>query len=577
MFKISYDKKITMVQGDTGVIRMRIHNYKLSKGDEVRFAIVNKGNPSILLCQHSDKKIVLEKQVTVFEKDGDARILIYPYDTENLQPGKYLYEIQVKTKDGRIDTVVPLASFTLMEGSIQGEYSPSTPSAPESTPSEIELRFKRLEDEIIPELGNRITNVENEIDSVSSSLDNITNNNVVLLHTLKNFSKNDISLLLNNMTFESDKKYILDVGVVRSRSKITLNLPSRCHIELLGRIECEYDFITIKFPTISNGGGSLKIEEVEYIGEPSEKDSRIAVEFKKGANIDIDLGVIKNFGYGLYMMCEDDDEWIQYCNFKFHEISVSQIGIGMYVNTNFNWINENNFFGGGLSGIHNILLEKKGGDGSLINSNRFHDLGVYTNKSEIIYIANDGAEGNSFYNLRLWEQDWTTEYTWIYDAGKSNYFSSKYRIPYYGLRLGNNSIYEGDIHDRYDSVTMSYPLITNKIRINEKGQMNMNRFAEYNEGVSQNGRRKLHKYVETVFCGLADGETLYIDVQPHLTQKGVVFFLRKNGSSNSTVRLELPTGVGVNIRDTGLYRCHMIANDWCEVYKIGSGDGIFPN
>ena len=121
MFKIAHDKKITMVQGDTGVIRMKISNHELSQGDEVRFAIANKANSSMLLCQHSDKKIVLEKQVIVFEKDGTARIVIYPYDTENLQPGKYLYEIQVKTKDGRIDTVVPLTSFTLMEGVIQEE------------------------------------------------------------------------------------------------------------------------------------------------------------------------------------------------------------------------------------------------------------------------------------------------------------------------------------------------------------------------------------------------------------------------------------------------------------------------
>ena len=175
MFKIGYDKKITMVQGDTGVIRMRISNYELSQGDEVRFAIVNKANPSILLCQHSDKKIVLEKQVTVFEKDGSARIVIYPYDTEYLQPGKYLYEIQVKTKDSRVDTVVPLTSFTVMAGRIQGEFGQTTPSKPEPTPSEIELRFKRLENEIIPELGNRITNVENEIDSINSSLEQKAN------------------------------------------------------------------------------------------------------------------------------------------------------------------------------------------------------------------------------------------------------------------------------------------------------------------------------------------------------------------------------------------------------------------
>ena len=245
MFKISYDKKITMVQGDTGVIRMRIHNYELSQGDEVRFAIVNKANPSILLCQHSDKKIVLEKQVTVFEKDGSARIVIYPYDTEYLQPGKYLYEIQVKTKDGRIDTVVPLASFTLIDGSIQGEYGQTTPSKPEPTPSEIELRFKRLENEIIPELGNRITNVEKEIDSVSSSLDNITNDGYVILDSIgitafsteeqarANVYNSDLiqplldkgqNLQFNKGFYAFDKQFNFGINSIKGRGKTLSNL-----------------------------------------------------------------------------------------------------------------------------------------------------------------------------------------------------------------------------------------------------------------------------------------------------------------------------------------------------------------
>ena len=199
MFKIAYDKKITMVQGDTGVIKMRISNYELSQGDEVRFAIANKANPSILLCQHSDKKIVLEKQVTVFEKDGSARIVIYPYDTEYLQPGKYLYEIQVKTKDGRIDTVVPLTSFTLMDGSIQGEYGQTTPSKPEPTPSEIELRFKRLENEVIPELGTRITNVENDVDSIMTK---VNADNLLLSRLGKKYvNMNDTYNSIQGMTY----------------------------------------------------------------------------------------------------------------------------------------------------------------------------------------------------------------------------------------------------------------------------------------------------------------------------------------------------------------------------------------
>ena len=263
MFKISYDKKITMVQGDTGVIRMRIHNYELSQGDEVRFAIVNKANPSILLCQHSDKKIVLEKQVTVFEKDGSARIVIYPDDTEYLQPGKYLYEIQVKTKDGRVDTVVPLTSFTLMDGSIQGEYGQTTPSKPEPTPSEIELRFKRLENEVIPELGTRVTNVENEIDGINSSLDQNTSDINFLKETVVNLENR-----LNTETYDDERlKRALNRAIAKGSRIIDLceqtltlqnsiNLFEGCTL-INGKINSDLQDYVFKYVT-SNGAFERK-------------------------------------------------------------------------------------------------------------------------------------------------------------------------------------------------------------------------------------------------------------------------------------------------------------------------------
>ena len=271
MFKIGYDKKITMVQGDTGVIRMRISNYELSQGDEVRFAIANKANPSILLCQHSDKKIVLEKQVTVFERDGSARIVIYPYDTEYLQPGKYLYEIQVKTKDGRIDTVVPLTSFTLMDGSIQGEYGQTTPSKPEPTPSEIELRFKRLENEIIPELGNRITNVENEIDSVNSSLDDI----VININKFNNF-KEALEFCSNN--------------------KCTLLINK--DIDVTEQIE-----ITTNIPIIIKGNGLVNFN--------NNNNSEFGLKINTNCDVEISKGLTFNFNNSVYngiFILNDDSE-----------------------------------------------------------------------------------------------------------------------------------------------------------------------------------------------------------------------------------------------------------------------------
>ena len=282
-----------MVQGDTGVIRMRIHNYELSQGDEVRFAIVNKANPSILLCQHSDKKIVLEKQVTVFEKDGSARIVIQPYDTEYLQPGKYLYEIQVKTKDSRVDTVVPLTSFTLMDGSIQGEYIPTLPGAGipggtepsvpgagtpgESEPGagtnsyDIEVRFKRLENEIIPELGTRITNVENEIDGINSSLDNKTNeirninlpqnyNGGIAVFTDDDGYSTVIDKWVNDICVEKDIK--ISIGVI---SKYTYNADKLNATQLKELQTQGYDLLSHSYEHINLNNATVEQAKNDFV------------------------------------------------------------------------------------------------------------------------------------------------------------------------------------------------------------------------------------------------------------------------------------------------------------------------
>lgn len=354
MFKISYDKKITMVQGDTGVIRMRIHNYELSQGDEVRFAIVNKANPSILLCQHSDKKIVLEKQVTVFEKDGSARIVIYPYDTEYLQPGKYLYEIQVKTKDGRIDTVVQLTSFTLMDGAIEGEYGQTTPSKPEPTPSEIELRFKRLENEIIPELGNRITNVEKEIDGVSSSLDN-------MMYIVPNANGIDdtenIQKTLNNAGVY--KKIIIPYGEYIISESIT-PLEGQT-IEFFGEIKLKsknvvYSMLSISKPNITLINPKLNMDSVNNINSGTKGQQTIISCYSNGYNLSIIGGKLingihngvqggrsglkidgtrfENFGeHAIYLSGMNNDKTEILCNgFTLNSLYIKNVGLDESVN-----------------------------------------------------------------------------------------------------------------------------------------------------------------------------------------------------------------------------------------------------
>ena len=108
MFIIDNDNGIRMIQGDTGSIRLTLDNYKLSSGDKVTFAMTSS----------SLKRLLIEKNITEFESDGTALIILNGRDTVDIAPGSYLYEIQVITKDGRIDTVIPMTRFKIMEGMI---------------------------------------------------------------------------------------------------------------------------------------------------------------------------------------------------------------------------------------------------------------------------------------------------------------------------------------------------------------------------------------------------------------------------------------------------------------------------
>ena len=108
MFIIENDNGIKMIQGDTGSIRLKLDNYKLSSGDKVTFAMTS----------NSLKRLLIEKNITEFESDGTALIILNGKDTVDIAPGSYLYEIQVITKDGRIDTVIPMTRFKIMEGMI---------------------------------------------------------------------------------------------------------------------------------------------------------------------------------------------------------------------------------------------------------------------------------------------------------------------------------------------------------------------------------------------------------------------------------------------------------------------------
>lgn len=96
---------ISIVAKDTGDFIINLDNYLLADGDIVYFTVntdLEKENP------------LISKEITEFV-DNKAVVRLTTQDT-NLAVGTYLYDIQVNTVDGRVDTVLGPAKFKITGG-----------------------------------------------------------------------------------------------------------------------------------------------------------------------------------------------------------------------------------------------------------------------------------------------------------------------------------------------------------------------------------------------------------------------------------------------------------------------------
>lgn len=105
---ITYDKEtgtFSIIAKDTGDFIVSFDNYLLDEGDTVYFTVndgLEKTNPKI------------QKVITEFV-DNKAVIRLTTTDTD-LPIGKYYYDIEVNTADGRVDTVIGPARFKVLGG-----------------------------------------------------------------------------------------------------------------------------------------------------------------------------------------------------------------------------------------------------------------------------------------------------------------------------------------------------------------------------------------------------------------------------------------------------------------------------
>lgn len=106
MFTVNlYDNIIKVIKGDTGILELALDNYELKDGDKVYFTVKK---------DYASTKALIFKEVGKFV-DGKAKI-IFTADDTNLDTGTYLYDVQCNLADGRVDTVITPAKFTILGG-----------------------------------------------------------------------------------------------------------------------------------------------------------------------------------------------------------------------------------------------------------------------------------------------------------------------------------------------------------------------------------------------------------------------------------------------------------------------------
>ena len=103
-----FGTSISMTRGDTlnVILKLRFSDgldYVYTEGDSCYFAVKKTYN--------SDEPYLIHKAIDL----QSGLLHLDPLDTESIPYGDYKYDIQITLNDGTVDTVIPRATFTLLE------------------------------------------------------------------------------------------------------------------------------------------------------------------------------------------------------------------------------------------------------------------------------------------------------------------------------------------------------------------------------------------------------------------------------------------------------------------------------
>lgn len=109
MLEINHERRnaMTIVAKDTAVFTLYLEGYILQPGDLITFTV----NSEV----ENDKPLI-QVVVDEFDEENNTVAIALTQSDTDLEPGNYLYDIQLDTIGGATDTVIGPAKFKVIGG-----------------------------------------------------------------------------------------------------------------------------------------------------------------------------------------------------------------------------------------------------------------------------------------------------------------------------------------------------------------------------------------------------------------------------------------------------------------------------
>lgn len=109
-------RNIYLTRGDTAFLSVELFYYD-SNCEKKKFELLDGDEIYLTVKSSFDvEEFLFQKKITYKEVNdaGEVLIKILPSDTNNLQFKKYVYDVEIKTFDGNIYTIIPPSIFEIM-------------------------------------------------------------------------------------------------------------------------------------------------------------------------------------------------------------------------------------------------------------------------------------------------------------------------------------------------------------------------------------------------------------------------------------------------------------------------------